>query len=68
MTNLSRKSLVMLAVAAVVLAALIFGLGGGVSFGNVVIWLVMLAAVGSAILLYAKSSSGTGHGGSGPKA
>jgi high-affinity Fe2+/Pb2+ permease len=54
MTNLSRNSLLLLVAAAVALGALIFGLGGGVSIGNLLLWAVMMVAIASAVMLYAK--------------
>ena len=57
--GMSLTSLLVLIAAAVGLAALIFGLGG-VSVGMIAVWIVMVAAVASTLMLYARSTGGLG--------
>ena len=57
--GLGTTGLVILLIAAVALAALIFGLNG-FGFASILTWLVTVAAVGSAALLFAKSNSSGG--------
>ena len=61
--GLGTGTLALLVLAAIALAALIFGLGGGVTVGNLAIWAVMMAAVASAVMLYNKPRAGSGGSG-----
>jgi hypothetical protein len=52
--KMTTNTLALIAIAALALGALIFGLGGGISVGNLVLWAVMMVVVASAVMLYGK--------------